>query len=307
MRRRRAASSGSRCRWRASSRPLGIRVVTIAPGIFDTPLLGGAAGTGARLARSAGAVPVAAGPARRIRRAGAAHHRERDAEWRSHPPGRCSADGAHDRYSKSTKLRSLRVLRARPSVFLRVYALSSSRAAATRCFASLAATETSTLGQFGLAPALAAELATSALRSAGVDAGAGAASDDDQCGRCGTEQDDGGAGCSVAAAAAMALNARRPIASSDSTTSNRRPYARPRHQRGRLVDGELLLQRPQRRCSDLLSPCSRSTRRRQLLGRHRQVTLRGRQGIAPELEAAQRPVAAEELDTRAAAELLPPG
>ena len=69
--------------------PLGIRVVTIAPGIFDTPLLAGAARSRARVARPAGAVPVAPRPARRIRRAGPAHHRERDAERRGDP-----ADGA---------------------------------------------------------------------------------------------------------------------------------------------------------------------------------------------------------------------
>ena len=60
---------------------IGIRVVTIAPGIFDTPLLAGAARTGARVAGTAGAVSVAPRPARGIRRAGPSHPRERDVEW----------------------------------------------------------------------------------------------------------------------------------------------------------------------------------------------------------------------------------
>ena len=45
-----------------------IRVMTIAPGLFDTPLLAGSAGTGQGLARSAGAASVAAGQPQRIRR-----------------------------------------------------------------------------------------------------------------------------------------------------------------------------------------------------------------------------------------------
>ena len=73
---------------------LGIRVVTIAPGIFDTPLLAALPEAGAPVARPAGAVPVAARPAGRIRRAGAAHRRERDAERRGDPPGRRAAHGA---------------------------------------------------------------------------------------------------------------------------------------------------------------------------------------------------------------------
>ena len=42
----------------------GIRVMTIAPGIFETPMLGGLPEEAQRVARPAGAVPVAAGPAR---------------------------------------------------------------------------------------------------------------------------------------------------------------------------------------------------------------------------------------------------
>ena len=73
----------------------GIRVMTIAPGIFDTPMLAGPAGGGprSRWARRC----------RFRRRLGrpeefaalvAAHRRERDAQRRSHPPGRRDPHGA---------------------------------------------------------------------------------------------------------------------------------------------------------------------------------------------------------------------
>ena len=62
----------------------GIRVVTIAPGIFDTPLLAG-------LPEPARVSP---GPAGRVRRARPPHHRERDAERRSDSAGRRAANGA---------------------------------------------------------------------------------------------------------------------------------------------------------------------------------------------------------------------
>jgi 3-hydroxyacyl-CoA dehydrogenase/3-hydroxy-2-methylbutyryl-CoA dehydrogenase len=41
----------------------------------------------AGLARQAGAIPLAPGQAGRVRAARARDHRERDAEWRDHPPG----------------------------------------------------------------------------------------------------------------------------------------------------------------------------------------------------------------------------
>ena len=53
----------------------GIRVMTIAPGIFETPMLAGDERGGAGLARRAGAVSVAARQARGVRDAGRAHHR----------------------------------------------------------------------------------------------------------------------------------------------------------------------------------------------------------------------------------------
>ncbi len=71
-----------------------IRVVTIAPGLFDTPLLAGAARAGQGVARQAGAAPEPAGQARRVRRAGRAHRGEPDAQRRGHPPRRRDQDGA---------------------------------------------------------------------------------------------------------------------------------------------------------------------------------------------------------------------
>jgi NAD(P)-dependent dehydrogenase (short-subunit alcohol dehydrogenase family) len=66
-----------------------IRVVTIAPGLFDTPLLAGLP----EEARRPGAAPGPAGRSRRVRRAGGAHRRERDAQRRGHPPRRCDPHG----------------------------------------------------------------------------------------------------------------------------------------------------------------------------------------------------------------------
>ena len=54
----------------------GIRVNTIAPGIFHTPMLTGAAGGRAEEPRRLGPLPQAARPAGAVRRAGAPHHRE---------------------------------------------------------------------------------------------------------------------------------------------------------------------------------------------------------------------------------------
>ena len=54
----------------------GIRVVTIAPGIFETPDAAGYAQGRAGRARQDGAVPVPPGPAGRVRGPGHAHHRE---------------------------------------------------------------------------------------------------------------------------------------------------------------------------------------------------------------------------------------
>ena len=73
---------------------LGIRVVTIAPGIFDTPLL---ATLPDPIRVSLGKqvpFPQRLGRPPRIRRAGGAHHREFDAERRNHSPRRRDPDAA---------------------------------------------------------------------------------------------------------------------------------------------------------------------------------------------------------------------
>ena len=73
----------------------GIRVMTIAPGIFGTPMLQGAAAGGAGFARRLGAVPEAARRAARIRRAGACtciHNAL--SQRRGDPPRRRAAHGA---------------------------------------------------------------------------------------------------------------------------------------------------------------------------------------------------------------------
>ena len=62
----------------------GIRVMTIAPGIFKTPYGGEPHAGGAGLARENGAVSAAPGPSRGIRRAGPGDHREPDAQRRHH-------------------------------------------------------------------------------------------------------------------------------------------------------------------------------------------------------------------------------
>ena len=73
---------------------LGIRVVTIAPGTFDTPLLAGLPQAARESLGAAGALPVASRPSGGIRSAGAPHLRERDAERRGDTTGRRDTDGA---------------------------------------------------------------------------------------------------------------------------------------------------------------------------------------------------------------------
>ena len=70
-----------------------IRVVTIAPGLFKTPLLGSLPEEAQAVAGQAGAASGPARRPRRVRRAGRAHHREPDAQRRSDPPGRRDPDG----------------------------------------------------------------------------------------------------------------------------------------------------------------------------------------------------------------------
>ena len=72
----------------------GIRVVTIAPGIFDTPMM---AGLPEEARESLGRASSFSFPARQaggVRRARAARHRKRDAQRRGDPAGRCDPDDA---------------------------------------------------------------------------------------------------------------------------------------------------------------------------------------------------------------------
>ena len=72
---------------------VGIRVMAIAPGIFDTPML---AGMPDDVRASLGAMvpfPKRLGTPVRIRATGARHHRESDAERRSDPAGRRHSHG----------------------------------------------------------------------------------------------------------------------------------------------------------------------------------------------------------------------
>ena len=71
-----------------------IRVVTIAPGLFKTPLLGSLPEEAQRLARRPGAAPCAPRRPERVRRARRAHRREPDAQRRGDPPRRRDPDGA---------------------------------------------------------------------------------------------------------------------------------------------------------------------------------------------------------------------
>ena len=71
----------------------GVRVVTIAPGLFDTPLLASLPEE-ARTALGGRSPPRPAGPARGVRAAGRRDRREPDAQRRGHPPRRGAADGA---------------------------------------------------------------------------------------------------------------------------------------------------------------------------------------------------------------------
>ena len=57
-----------------------IRVVTIAPGLFDTPLLAGLPEPAQGIAGQAGAAPLAAGQPRRVRGTRGAHHRKPHAQ-----------------------------------------------------------------------------------------------------------------------------------------------------------------------------------------------------------------------------------
>ncbi len=72
----------------------GIRNMTIAPGIFGTPMLFGMPQGSARRPGRQRALPQPPGHARGLRQAGQAHHRERHAQRRSDPPGRRDPTGA---------------------------------------------------------------------------------------------------------------------------------------------------------------------------------------------------------------------
>ncbi len=88
-----------------------IRVCTIAPGLFDTPLLAGLpeearAALGAQVPH-----PARLGAPRRVRRAGRAHRREPDAQRRGHPARRRAAHAAA--LSRGQPRRSIRSQSAR--------------------------------------------------------------------------------------------------------------------------------------------------------------------------------------------------
>ncbi len=72
----------------------GIRVVTIAPGIFLTPMLAGLPAEAQESLGRAGALPFAPRATRRIREARSADRREPDAERRDHPSRRRDPHGA---------------------------------------------------------------------------------------------------------------------------------------------------------------------------------------------------------------------
>ena len=73
---------------------LGIRVCTIAPGLFDTPLLAGLPDDAREALGEPDPLPLAARPSGRVRAAGLPHRGEHDAQRRDAAPGRRSADAA---------------------------------------------------------------------------------------------------------------------------------------------------------------------------------------------------------------------
>ncbi len=72
----------------------GIRVCTVAPGLFATPLLHGAARGGAAVAGRIDPLPAAPGQALGVRRAGLPHRHQRPPQRRGDPPRRRTAHGA---------------------------------------------------------------------------------------------------------------------------------------------------------------------------------------------------------------------
>ena len=78
----------------------GIRVMTIAPGIVDTPMLA-TVSEEYHKGLAEGAVPEAARRSGGLRAAGDQHHRARLPQRRSDPNGRCAAHGAGDRAQRA--------------------------------------------------------------------------------------------------------------------------------------------------------------------------------------------------------------
>ena len=72
----------------------GIRVMTIAPGLFETPMVGGDSARDRGVAGQDGAVSAAPRPAGGVRVAGRRDRPQRDAERRGDPPRRRDPDGA---------------------------------------------------------------------------------------------------------------------------------------------------------------------------------------------------------------------
>ena len=71
-----------------------VRVCTIAPGLFDTPLLAALPEEARQALGESVPYPAPARHAGGVRRAGRAHRREPDAQRRGHPPRRRAAHGA---------------------------------------------------------------------------------------------------------------------------------------------------------------------------------------------------------------------
>ena len=93
----------------------GIRCMTIAPGLFDTPMLAGLPEPAREALAADGPVPAAPRQPGRVRRARSHDHREPDAERRGDPARRRAADaaevGAHRRENSATPRRAAVVAR----------------------------------------------------------------------------------------------------------------------------------------------------------------------------------------------------
>ena len=92
--RRRAGWSGMTLPAARDLASSGVRVCTIAPGLFDTPLLAALPQEARHALGAQVPFPARLGQPARVRAAGLPHRRERDAQRRGHPPRRGVADVA---------------------------------------------------------------------------------------------------------------------------------------------------------------------------------------------------------------------